>query len=68
MMYRIVRGMVPAINADEVFILIRNQRQIKPKTHQDYYSSNSISKYTLNNSECFKVPASKQINIKTLTL
>ena len=58
--------MVPAINADEVFIPIWNKRQIKPKAHQDYYSSSiNISKYTLNNSECYKVPASnRQINIK----
>ena len=58
MMYKIVRGMVPAINADEVFIPIRNKRQIKPKSHQDCYSTNIISKYALNNSECYKVPAS----------
>ena len=47
MMYKIVRGMVPAINAYEVFIPIRNKRQIKPKSHQDCYSSNIISKYAL---------------------
>ena len=58
MMYKIVRGMVPAVNADEVFIPIRNKRQIKPKSHQDCYSTNIISKYALNNSECYKVPAS----------
>ena len=45
MMYKIVRGMVPAINADEVFIPIRNKRQIKTKSHQDCYSTNIISKY-----------------------
>ena len=43
MMYKIVRGMVPAINADEVFIPIRNKRQIKPKSHQDCCSTNIIS-------------------------
>ena len=58
MMYKIVRGMVPAINADEVFIPIRKKRQIKLKSHQDCYSSNIISKYALKNSECYKVPAS----------
>ena len=54
MMYKILRGMVPAINAGEVFIPIRNKRQIKPKSHQDCYSSNIFSKYALNNSECYK--------------
>ena len=59
MMYQIVRGMVSAINADVVFIRTsRNKRQIKPKSHQDCYSSNIISKYALNNSEWYKVPAS----------
>ena len=58
MMYKIVRGMVPAINADEVFIPISYKRQIKPKSHQDCYSSNIISKYDLNKSQCYKVPAS----------
>ena len=58
MMYKIVRGMVPAINADEVFIPIRNKRQIKSKSHQDCYSLNIISKYALNYLECYKVPAS----------
>ena len=58
MIYKIVRGMVPEINADEVFIPIRNKREIKPKSHQDCYSSNIISKSDLNNSECYKVPVS----------
>ena len=31
MLYKTVRGMVPAINADEVFIPIRNKRQIRAK-------------------------------------
>ena len=57
-LYTILRDMVPAINADEVFFPLRNKRQIKPKSHQDCYSSNIISKYALNNSECYKVPAS----------
>ena len=59
MLYKIVRGMVPAINADEVFIPIRNKRQIRAKKkHQDYYTSNFVNKYTQNNSECYKVPES----------
>ena len=70
MMYKIVRGMVPAINADEVSIPIRNKRQIKPKSHQDCYLSNIISKYALNNSECYKVPASNtdQHNVDTFVM
>ena len=35
MLYKIVRGMVPAINADKVLTPIWNKRQVKAKTHQD---------------------------------
>ena len=31
MLYKFVRGMVPEFNADEVFIQIRNKRQLEPK-------------------------------------
>ena len=68
MLYKIVRGMVSAINADEVFIPIRNKRQIRAKKHQDYYTSNFVNKYTQNNSECYKVPESKHRSIQKLFL
>ena len=64
MLNKIVRGMVPAINVDEVLIPIRNKRQIKAKTHQDCYTSNFVDRYTLNNSECFKVPPSNTEQFK----
>ena len=64
MLYKIIRGMVPEINADEVFIPIRNKRQIRAKTHQDCYSTNFVNRYALNNSECYKVPASKTDQFK----
>ena len=51
MMYKIVREYGTRIP-------IKNKRQIKPKSHQDCYSSNIISKYALNNLECYKVLAS----------
>ena len=63
-LYKIVRDMVPAINADEVFIPIRNKRQIRAKTHQDCYSTNFVNIYNLNNSDCYKVPASKTDQFK----
>ena len=58
-MYKIMRGMVPAINADEVFIPIRNKRQIKPKTHQDYYLKTLlVNTLQIIWSDIHKVPAS----------
>ena len=67
-LYKIVRGMVPAINAVEVFVPIRSKRQSRAKKkkkkkkkqkHQDCYTSNFVNRYIQNNSECYKVPESK---------
>ena len=58
MLFKIVRGMVQAINADKVFTLIRNKRFIKSRNYQDCQTSSIVAKYTLNNSECYKNPPS----------
>ena len=59
MLFKIVRGMVPAINADNVFTPRRNKRQIRSKNYQDCQPSNFVDRYNLNNSPCYKVPHSK---------
>lgn len=59
MMYKIVRGMVPALKADEVFFPIRNKRKIFNKTYTDFNTTNFVNKYVTVNSECYKVPEAK---------
>ena len=40
MLYRVVRGMVPAINADEFLVPLRNKRNIKPRLCPDFQTTN----------------------------
>ena len=58
MLYKVVRGMVPAINADEFLIPIRNKRHIKPLVQSDFHATNIVEKFSTNHSECFKIPDS----------
>ena len=58
MLYKVVRGMVPAINADEFLIPIRNKRHIKPRVQSDFHTTNIVKKFSTNHSECFKIPDS----------
>ena len=44
MLYKVVRGMVPAINADEFLISIWNKRQIKPRVQSDFHTTNNVEK------------------------
>ena len=50
--------MVPAINADEFLIPIRNKRNIKPRVQSDFQTTNIVEKFSTNHSECFKIPDS----------
>ena len=54
MLYKVVRGMVPAINADEFLIPIRNKRHIKPRVQSDFHTTNIVEKFSTNHSECFQ--------------
>ena len=47
--------MVPAINADEFLIPIRNKRYIKPRLQSDFQTTNIVEKFSTNHSECFKI-------------
>ena len=58
MLYRVVRGMVPAINADEFLIPIRTKRNIKPRVQPDFQTTNIVEKFSTYHSECFKIPDS----------
>ena len=51
-------GMVPAINADEFLIPIRNKRNIKPRVQSDFQTTNIVEKFSTNHFECFKIPDS----------
>ena len=57
-MFKIVGGMVPAINADEYFIHQRAKRHIKARQFENFQSSNIVEKSVVNNSKGYIVPNS----------
>ena len=61
-LFKVVKGMVPAIPPSDYLEPIRNRRKITPKTFSDCVSSNPVSKYETNNSNCFKVPLTNNPN------
>ena len=58
MLYKVVRGMVPAINADKFLIPIRNKRHIKSCVQSDFHTTNIMENFSTNHSERFKIPDS----------
>ena len=64
MLYKVVWGMVPAINAGEFLIPLRNKRNIKPRLCSDFQTTNFVQRYSVNHTECFKIPESKSDQFK----
>ena len=56
-MYKVVEGLVPAIEAEEYLKPARNKRLIRTRTFSDYQSTNIIDRQVRNNSKCFEVPS-----------
>ena len=59
MLYKVVRGTVLAINADEFLIPLRNKRNIKPHIQTDFQTTNFVQRYSVNHTESFKIPDSQ---------
>ena len=59
MLYKVVRGTLPAINADKFLIPLRNIRNIKPHIQTDFQTTN-----VKNHTECFKIPDSQTDQFK----
>ena len=51
-------GLVPPIPAEIYLEKVRSKRRIQPKQFKDCVTNNPVSKYTLNNNKCFKIPDS----------
>ncbi len=58
-LYKVVEGLVPAIEAEEYLKPARHKRLIKTRQYSDYQCSNIVDKHVRNNSKCFAVPPSK---------
>ena len=59
LLFKVVKGMVPGIPQSDYLEPVRNRRKITPKTFSDCVTKNPITKYETNNSNCFKIPATR---------
>ena len=53
-LYKVVEGLVPAMQSHDYLTPIRGKRLIKPKVYTDCVTSNIIDKQSTNNSKCLK--------------
>ena len=53
--YKVVRGLVPAINPDSYVTKTREGRMIKPVQRPDFVQVNIVENLARNNSECFNI-------------
>ena len=56
-LYKVVEGLVPAIEAEKYQIPDLPKRLLRPKRHIDFQTHNIIDKQMRNNSKCFEVPS-----------
>ena len=54
LLFKVAKGLVPAIPPSEYLTPFHNKRRIRAVTRSDYTSSNTVSNYELRNSKCFK--------------
>ena len=58
-MYRVVKGLVPALPTDTFVTFSKCKRQIKPKTFGDCVTINPVEKHKANNKKCLTIPYSR---------
>ena len=56
MFFKIVRGLVPAIDIENYLTPAREKRRIRPRKFSDYEVKNIVEKLETNNSRCFQIP------------
>ena len=54
-LYKVIEGMVPAIQPDEYIQPAKNKRQVKVKTDKDFKTTNIIERYSIKNNSGLKV-------------
>jgi len=53
--YRVVEGLVPAIQPDHFLTPHKPGRMIRPRKHSEYQTSNPIDNYIRNNTRCYQI-------------
>lgn len=63
-MYKVVEGLVPAINIREYLSPQGNRRSIRTRKYKDYISDNIVERSVCNNSKCYKPVFANTLNFK----
>jgi len=58
-LYKVVEGLVPAIEPDDYLKKKRPKRSITAKQFENYQATNIVEKQVKNNTKCFDIPSSK---------
>ena len=60
-LYKMVEGLVPAIEPDDYLKKARPKRSITVKKFENYQATNIVEKQVKNNTKCFDIPSSKTL-------
>ena len=52
-MYKVVKGLVPAIPVDDFLKPQEPKRHIRPRKYSDHISKNIVDRHSVNNNRCF---------------
>jgi hypothetical protein len=58
-LYKVVEGLVPAIEPDDYLKKARPKRSITANKFENYQATNFFEKQVKNNTKCFDIPSSK---------
>ena len=58
-LYKVVEGLVPAIEPDDYLKKARPKRSITAKKFENYQATNIVEKQVKNNTKCFDLPSNK---------
>ena len=61
LLFKISKGLIPALPEDKFLTKIQAKRQIKPKSYTDYQSNNIVTKQARVNNNCYQVQTAKTI-------
>ena len=63
-MFKIVQGLVPAIDPSIFLIPQQQRRRIKPTTYKNHQTTNILHKHVTKNSNCFQIPSANTEQFK----
>ena len=64
LLYKVVKGCVPAINIEHYLKPLRKKRNIRAKHHEDFIQQNIVENQINNNSQCYQPIYANTVNYR----